>query len=294
MQNPWLTKTVGEGGAGFSTQWDSAFVHPIRASLVVSEDRSRSMEAVANAIRFRYNEDSIQRIIYSESHDEDSNGKARIPQEIDPNNAAGYHARKRSILGAGLVLATPGIPMLFEGQEFLEDGWFRDDKPLDWSKLREFQGINRLYRDLVHLRLNLHGNTKGLTGPFVRILHENNDNKVIVFHRWAEGGPKDDVIVVASFTDRVWEEGYRIGLPGAGKWTIRFNSDWKGYSPDFHDLSNPEGQISAENQAYDGCEFSGVASLPPYGFLILSQEEVPVELPEATATNEPTKPNSRN
>jgi len=273
MQNPWLTKSVGAGGAGFSAQWDSAFVHPVRANLVAVEDGDRSMENIARAIEFRYNEDAIQRVIYSESHDEDANGKARIPQEINPADTAGYFARKRSTVGAGLVLTTPGIPMLFEGQEFLEDGWFRDDKALDWSKLQTFQGINRLYRDLVHLRRNLYGNTKGLLGPFVRILQMNNQDKMIAFHRWAEGGPKDDVIVIASFTHRTLEEGYRIGLPRGGRWIIRFNSDWKGYSPDFHDVSNPEGQILAEKKPYDGCEYSGIVALPPYGFLVLSQEE---------------------
>jgi 1,4-alpha-glucan branching enzyme len=273
MQNPWLTKPTGAGGAGFSAQWDSAFVHPVRTSLVTIEDRERSMDDLARAVQFRYNEDAIQRVIYSESHDEDANGKARIPNEIDPGDTAGYFARKRSTLGAGLVLTTPGIPMLFEGQEFLEDGWFRDDKALDWSKLNTYQGINRLYHDLVHLRRNLYGNTKGLLGPFVHILHVNNHDKVIVFHRWAEGGPKDDVVVLASFTNKSFEEGYRIGLPRGGRWIIRFNSDWKGYSPDFHDVSNPEGQVIAEEKPYDDCAHSGIVSLPPYGFLILSQEE---------------------
>ncbi len=228
---------------------------------------------IADAVKFRYNEDAIQRVIYSESHDEVANGKARIPQMIDPNDAAGYFAQKRSTLAAGLVLTTPGIPMLFEGQEFLEDGWFRDDKALDWSKLNGFRGINRLYRDLIHLRRNLHGNTKGLLGPYVHVHHINDKDKVIAFHRWADGGAKDDVIVVASFSHRDIQDGYRIGLPREGEWTIRFNSDWKGYSPDFHDVSNPDGKVVAEKQPSDGCEFSGAVSLPPYGVLILSQEE---------------------
>jgi 1,4-alpha-glucan branching enzyme len=238
------------------------------------------MDEIARAIQFRYNADSIQRVIYSESHDEDANGKARIPHEINPDDTAGYFAQKRSTLAAGLVLTTPGIPMLFEGQEFLEDGWFRDDKALDWSKLQTFQGINRLYHDLIHLRRNLHGNTKGLIGPFVRVYHVNNQDKVIAFHRWAEGGPKDDVVVVASFAHRTFEEGYRIGLPRGGRWIIRFNSDWKGYSPDFHDVSNPDGQVITDKEQQDDCDFSCIVSLPPYGLLILSQEEAPKNRPE--------------
>jgi 1,4-alpha-glucan branching enzyme len=285
MQNPWLTKAVKEGGAGFGSQWDTAFVHPIRSNVVRIDDGQRSMDEIAHAVEFRYNEDYTQRVIYSESHDEDANGKARIPQEIDPNDTAGYFAQKRSTLAAGLVLTTPGIPMLFEGQEFLEDGWFRDDKALDWSKLQTFKGINRLYHDLIHLRRNLYGNTKGLEGPFVHVHHLNDQDKTIAFHRWAEGGVKDDVIVVASFTNRHLEDGYRIGLPHAGNWIVRFNSDWKGYSPDFHDVTNPDGMVVAEKQPCDGFEFSGLVSIPPYGLLILSQDEVPE--PEAKPEDAP-------
>jgi 1,4-alpha-glucan branching enzyme len=130
---------------------------------------------------------------------------------------------------------------------------------------------------LIHLRRNLHGNTKGLTGPYVRVSHANNEAKIIVFHRWAQGGPKDDVILAASFANRAIEDGYRIGLPHGGDWIIRFNSDWKGYSPDFHDVSNPDGRIVAEKKPYDGCAYSGIVSLPPYGFLVLSQEEASEE-----------------
>jgi 1,4-alpha-glucan branching enzyme len=272
QQNHWITKTTGEGGMGYSTQWDSAFIYPVRNTVVSMEDDWRSMRDVATAIQFRYNADAIQRVIYSESHDSVANGQARIPQEIDAGDAGGYHARKRSTLAAGIVLTTPGIPMLFEGQEFLEDGSFRDDEALDWSKLETFRGINRLYRDLIHLRRNLHGNTKGLLGPFVNVYHINDADKVIAYHRWAEGGPKDDVIVAASFTHRDFANGYRIGFPHEGQWTIRLNSDWKGYSPDFHEVGHQETTIVAEKIPYDGSDYSGVVALPAYGILILSQE----------------------
>ncbi len=272
LQNEWLTKPTSEGGAGFSTQWDSAFVHPVRANVVQVNDENRSMAEIARAIEFRYNGDAFQRVIYSESHDEVANGKARIPQEINPENTADYFARKRSTLAAGLVLTVPGIPMLFEGQEFLTDGWFRDDQALDWNKLGTFKGINRLYRDLIHLRRNLHGHTRGLTGPHVHVHHYNDQDKVIAFHRWLEGGPKDDVVVIASFSNHTVDASYRIGLPRCGDWIIRFNSDWKGYSPDFSDVSNPEGRLITETTPCDGMEQSAMIALPPYGLIILSQE----------------------
>jgi len=48
--------------------------------------------------------------------------------------------------------------------------------------------------------------------------------------RWAG----DDVVVLLNFANRGYES-YRIGLPRAGTWRVRFNSDWSGYSPDFSD-----------------------------------------------------------
>jgi 1,4-alpha-glucan branching enzyme len=273
QRNDWITKPIKEGGLGYDTQWDPAFIHPIRGSIVAIDDKDRSMDEVSAAILFRYNEDPIQRVIYSESHDSVANGQARIPQEIDPKNPAGYYARKRSTLAAGLLLTVPGIPMLFEGQEFLESGWFRDTVAVDWKKLESFKGINRLYRDMIHHRRNSFGETRGLTGPFCRILHLNRHDKVIAFHRWLDGGPGDDVIVLASFTDRSFEDGYRIGFPRAGRWILRFNSDWKGYSGDYDNVGDGDVFVETEEIPGDDCDLSGSLALPSYGFLILSQDK---------------------
>ena len=58
-------------------------------------------------------------------------GKARVPQEVSPNDPMGWCAQKRSTLAAALVFISPGILIIFEGQEFLEGGWFRDNVPVD-------------------------------------------------------------------------------------------------------------------------------------------------------------------
>jgi 1,4-alpha-glucan branching enzyme len=273
QRNDWISKPTSEGGLGYHTQWDPSFVHPIRQSVVTSDDAARSMGEVARAIEFTYNGDPAQRIIYSESHDQDANGQARIPQEIDAGDTEGYYARKRSTLAAGLVMTSPGVPMLFAGQEFLETGWFRDDVSLDWSKLKAHRGINRLYRDLLHLRRNLFGVTRGLTGRSVHLHHFNDQDKVLGFHRWDQGGARDDVVVIASFSNRDIEQDYRIGFPRGGRWIIRFNSDWKGYSQDFHEVGNAGGAIEAERDDRDGFPFSAVVRLPSYGLLIFSQDE---------------------
>ncbi|OGU05230.1 MAG: 1,4-alpha-glucan branching protein [Geobacteraceae bacterium GWC2_55_20] len=268
QNNKWLTKDVGAGGAGFGAQWDSNFVHPIRLAVTTPLDEQRSLAAISEAICYRYNDDAFDRVIYSESHDEVANGKERVPQEISPDDPGGWYARKRSTLAAAMVFTAPGIPMLFQGQEFLEGGWFRDTVPLDWDQRDEFHGIVRLYRDLIRLRLNRDGFTRGLCGQFTQICHLHEDSKVIAFQRWDKGGPGDDVVVVANFLHEP-QQGYTIGFPAEGVWKLRFNSDWQGYSEDFQ--GHLSSDVAAEAGEYDGLPFHAALSIGPYSVLIFSQ-----------------------
>ena len=145
----------------------------MRAALSASEDTAINMDAVRDAIQHRYFLNAFERVIYTESHDEVANGRARVPEEADPGKASSWAAKKKSALGAALVFTSPGIPMLFQGQEFLEDDWFHDQDPLDWSKKKRFAGIFRLYQDLINLRLNRKGQTGGpLRTGNLRLSHE--------------------------------------------------------------------------------------------------------------------------
>lgn len=270
LQNdPYLTKEEFEGGAGFGAQWDAHFVHPIREAVIVAADEYRSMASVAGAIQFRYNLDSFERVIYSESHDEVANGKARVSQEIDGGDARGFYAQKRSTLAAALVFTAPGIPMLFQGQEFLEGEWFRDTVPVDWDKSQDFRGLTRLYRDLVQLRLNRAGHTRGLCGQHVHVSHCNDAAKMIAFRRWDVSGPGDDVLVVANFSAER-REGYRVGFPAEGLWKLRLNSDWQGYSTAF--TGTQEGDVVAEPHGYDNLPASAEVTVGPYSVLVFSQD----------------------
>ncbi|MCC6512263.1 MAG: 1,4-alpha-glucan branching protein, partial [Pirellulaceae bacterium] len=178
-----ITKPVDQGGAGFNAQWGVQFVHSVRAAVIAASDDLRSLDSVRQALEGRYNGDPFQRVVYSESHDEVANGKARVSTEIDPRNPESWFAQKRSTLAAALVFTAPGIPMLFQGQEFLEDGWFQDSVPLDWHKSEEFSGLVRMYRDLIHLRLNRSGMTRGLCGAGLNTFHQNQADNVIAYHR---------------------------------------------------------------------------------------------------------------
>ena len=227
------------------------------------------MEAIRNAVSFNYEGDAFRRIIYSESHDEVANGKSRVPQEINPDDPTGWHAQKRSTLAAGLVFTAPGIPMLFQGQEFLQGEWFQDNVPLDWDLNEQYQGIVRLYRDLIGLRLNKNGTSRGLCGQFLNIYHLNDGDNVLAFQRWDQHGPGDDVVVVLNFNNSP-KENYEIGMPTTGLWKLRFNSDATIYSNDFQGFFS--GDVEAFGESRDGLGARANISIGPYSMLIFTQD----------------------
>jgi 1,4-alpha-glucan branching enzyme len=271
--NAWLTKTTGAGGAGFDSQWDAQFYWPVRGNLITANDSDRDMWAIRNAIVANYNADAFQRVVYTESHDEVANGQSRMPEAILPGNAGSWYSKKRSTLGAAVVMTSPGIPMLFQGQEFLEDGWFQDTDALDWSKNKTYPGIKALYKDLIALRKNEAGLTRGLTGQSTNVHHVNNSWKVLAFHRWMNGGEKDDVIVVMNFSATP-RSGYRVGFPRDGRWKVRFNSDWNGYSGDFANMGTYDLDASYATP-WDGLPASGIFDIGAYSCVIFSQGDPP-------------------
>jgi 1,4-alpha-glucan branching enzyme len=268
--NSWVTKDVGAGGAGFNTQWDAEFVHPIRQAVILLDDKLRDAGEVGKAIEHRYDEDAFKRVIYTESHDEIANGRARVPEEIWPGKVDSWFSKKRSTLGAAIVLTSPGIPMIFQGQELLEDRWFQDKDPIDWSRVEGENGILSMYRDLIALRRNRSGVTRGLCGQNIRIYHVNNEAKVIVFHRWDEQGPTDSVVVVVNMTNQN-RDGYVIGFPRAGLWKTRFNSDSYNYGPNF--ANHPTADVESREEESDGLPCSGEIGIGPYTVVIFSQDE---------------------
>ncbi len=209
-----------------------------------------------------------------------ANGKARVASEIDPHDPDSWFAQKRTTLAAALMLTAPGIPMLFQGQEFLEDGWFQDSVPLDWHKSEEFSGLVRMYRDLIHLRLNRSGSTRGLSGSGLNTLHQNQADDVIVYHRWHQGGPGEDVVVVVNLS-HVAHENYKLGFPPPGTWRLRLNSDWSGYSRAFGNQACSDVVAGTERSdesrgtvdvKQDGLPATGTIAIAPYSVLVFSQD----------------------
>ena len=261
-----ITQPESYGGANFSTQWDEAFVHPIREAISLSDDAHRNMNAVAAAIKHQYNTDAFERVVYTESHDEVANGKMRVVSEIDEQDPDSWYARRRSALGAVMVFTSAGIPMIFQGQEFIRPDWFDDTNPIDWEEAGEQDQIMKLYHDLIRLRLNKDGNTGGLLGQETDIFHVHDVDKVIAYRRAGDGG---DVVVVINLSHKDWEE-YRIGFPSPGDWKCRFDSSSKFYAHDGSDSGID--QVTTNHAPHDWYTHSASFPLPAYSAKIFSKD----------------------
>jgi 1,4-alpha-glucan branching enzyme len=265
-----ITNSVDNGGLGYGSQWDAKFVHTVRHTVITANDQDRDIAALANVVQHRYNLDAFQRIVYTESHDEIANGQARVAEEIADGDVNNWYSKKRAALGVILTMTSPGIPMIFQGQPLLEDKWFSDDDPIDWSRLEKFSGFANLHRDIIHLRRNWFGVTRGLQGQEVQIIREDNEKKILIMHRYQDAGPKDSVVIVLNFSTETFSD-YKVGFPRAGKWHLRFNSDNAEYDPEFSNLAVTD--VETADGEMDQMPVYASLQVPPYTALIFSQEE---------------------
>jgi 1,4-alpha-glucan branching enzyme len=212
-----------------------------------------------------------QDIVYADRPPAD--WKPRVAALADPSDHRSWYARSRSRVATGVILTAPGIPMLFMGEEILEDKDWSDNPGADASKLIWWDGLTQdsnmsdflqFCRGMIAVRKRY----PALSGPNVRVFH-NYGNRVLGFHRWMEGSG-NDVIVVANLNEFNLYN-YAIGLPWPGTWREVFNSDYFDRFPNPNVAGNG-GSVDASGGAQDGFGCSTSLVLPANGLLILARE----------------------
>ncbi|HEV8310743.1 MAG TPA: alpha amylase C-terminal domain-containing protein, partial [Methylomirabilota bacterium] len=231
--NPWVVKAASEGGAGFDTCYHDALRDAARRALEGAGGGAQAqvdMTGIAGALWPAGFDQSWKFVQNLETHDEVLEGrKPRIARLADGGNPRSWYARSRARVAAGLLLTSPGTPMLFMGQEFLEDKPWSDNveaRPnlrLYWAGLegadRHMSDFHRCVRDLVHLRHRL----PALRAEGFRVSHVHDDTRVLAFHRWVPAVGQD-VVVVANLSESTHLD-YQLGFPRPGRWEEAFNSD---------------------------------------------------------------------
>ena len=261
-------------GYGFDTQWDDNFFYTLTPLLIATSDDNRDVTQLVGPLTAG---PPMQRVVYTEDHDKVSpqNGpqNQRIPELIGVTDN-GYWAERRAGLGLAIVLTAPATPMLFMGQEFLETlpFPFTPGPAIEWNNEQTYAGFRMMVHDLIALRKNTAAQTDGLTGGNIKVIqaantHGGTVSPAIGYHRWKSGGPGDDVVVAANFSNT--QLNLTIGLPQPGTWHVRFNSDSAIYSQAFG--GTPSNDVQASGAAQDGEAQSGTVALGSYSVVILGQ-----------------------
>ena len=211
-----------------------------------------------------------------ENHDivrinNETDREPRIAALADPSNPRSWYGRSRSRVANGLLLTAPGIPMLFMGQEFLEDKYWSDnpdffaDTLIWWEGLeteRAMQDHVRFIRDLIDVRRQL----AALRSDHISTYHVNDSNRVLACHRWTDDG--DDVVVIATLREETWRH-YDLGFPRPGVWREMFNSDV--YDGSFNPpVVGSGGRLDVAGPPRDGFAQSATVMIPANGLLVLA------------------------
>jgi 1,4-alpha-glucan branching enzyme len=274
--NPYVVKPV-PAGAGFDTTLTDGLriaVRRVIGEASAPDERPLDMQGLAGSLWPDGIDAHWQFVQGPENHDIVYLGREqRMARLGDPANPRSWFGRSRARVAMGISLTAPGIPMLFMGQEFLEDKQWSDNFELA-SHLLHWRGVDerdqqmldhiQFTRDLVHLRWQ----HPALRGQGFRVVHADDRQRVLAFHRWIEGAGHDLMVVVHLSTFNRF--GYRIGFPHLGGWREVFNSDvyenWVNPSP----VGNA-GHVVADAQPLHGYGHSSALTLPANAVLVFAR-----------------------
>ena len=261
---PMVSRPNWMGGLGFSMKWNMGWMND-------------TLSYVENdPVHRRYHHDKLtfsQMYTYTEnfvlplSHDEVVHGKRSLLDKM-PNDAWQKFANLRLLYA--WQYAHPGKKLLFMGGEFGQWHEWRANEALDWALLdfethRGIQSLirdlNRLYRDLPALYRH-DFEQQG----FEWIDCHDADNSVLSLVRRG-----DDQLLVCLFNfTPVPRPGYRVGLPGAGRYREILNTDAAHYGGG--NVGNA-GWVTSSPEPWNDRPDSALVNLPPLAAVFLVPEQ---------------------
>lgn len=275
--NPYVVHAPPEG-AGFDTSLTDGLRIAIRTvvgNAAAPDERPLDMTGLGRSLWPEGFAQQWRFVQGPENHDIVYRGReariARLGHSDDPRS---WFGRSRARVATGISLTAPGIPMLFMGQEFLEDKQWADNVKAHGDLLLHWAGLDSGDKQMLdHLRfarelIDLRWRYPGLRGQGFRVVHAHDANRVLAFHRWVEGVGQDVIIVVHLATFHRF--GYRIGFPGEGEWREVFNSDV------YESWVNPNvvgngGHVVAEPQPLHEFGYAAALALPANSVLVFAR-----------------------
>jgi 1,4-alpha-glucan branching enzyme len=204
--------------------------------------------------------------------DMDDHRAPRIARLADASNPRSWYARSRSRLATGLLLTAPGTPLLFMGEEFLEDKLWSDspgrtDRLIWWEGAlgqdRNMGDFLRCTQDLIALRRAL----PALRADPLTVVSVDETNRVVAFQRWVPGVGQDVVVVLTLSESTLYD--YRLGFPRPGQWREAFNTDYYDNYPNPW-VSGNAGAVTADGPPMHGFAQSATLTIPANSLLVFA------------------------
>ena len=222
---PGVSAMTSQGGLGFGFKWNMGWMNDTLSYM--AEDpihRKYHHHKMTFGLHYAFSENFILPL----SHDEVVHGKGSMLTKM-PGEGADKFANLRAYYG--FMWGHPGKKLLFMGNEFAQGAEWNHDVSLDWHLLDNelHRGIQALVRDLN----GLYTSTPALyqldckSSGFEWVVENAADVSVFAWIRRGDSGVAP-VLVVSNLTP-VERSGYRIGVPQAGRWIEKLNTDSEFY-----------------------------------------------------------------
>jgi 1,4-alpha-glucan branching enzyme len=261
---PMVSRPTHLGGLGFGLKWNLGWMHDTLKYL--QQDpvyRKYHHSRLTFSIWYAFSENFVLPL----SHDEVVHGKGSLIGRM-PGDEWQQFAGLRLLYG--YMWTHPGKKLLFMGGEFAQRREWHHDESLEWHLLQHplHAGVQGWVRDLNQLyRLTpaLHELDFSEAG-FAWVDCADADISAISYLRMGASGPP--VLVACNFTP-VPRVDFRIGVPAAGRWRERLNSDASDYGGSGQ---GNLGGVTAEDIAAHGHAHSLRVRLPPLAVVVLMPE----------------------
>jgi 1,4-alpha-glucan branching enzyme len=260
---PMVSRPPEMGGLGFHYKWNMGWMHDVLDYMTRdSVHRKYHHNQLSFGLMYAFSENFVLPL----SHDEVVHGKGSLISKM-----AGDYWQKFANLRSlyAFMWAHPGKKLLFMGGEIGQWNEWNHDTSLDWGLL-DFPlhaGVRDLVRDLNGVyRSNpaLHQVDFEPAG-FEWVAADDAECSVVAFVRWSRDRSRA-LLYVGNFTPVV-RHGYRIGVPMAGMYRERLNTDSQHYGGS--NVGNGFEPLFAEEIAAHGRSLSLNLTLPPLAALYL-------------------------
>ncbi|MBC7543306.1 MAG: 1,4-alpha-glucan branching protein GlgB [Candidatus Sericytochromatia bacterium] len=270
---PGVTHSTDDGGLGFGFKWNMGWMNDTLTYFQMDPlFRANNHGKLTFGLMYAWSETFVLPI----SHDEVVHGKGSMLNKM-PGDVWQKFANLRALYA--WMWAHPGKKLMFMGCEFGQWAEWNHDTSLDWHLLwhNEHRALQSLVRDLNHLyqsesALWADADPAG----FQWIDPDNAAANVLAFLR-KDPATGRQLICIGNFSPIV-HAGFRIGLPRAGRYEERLNTDSQLYGGS--NIGN-DGGITAEEIPWDRQPYSAMINLPPLAMVWFLAPDAPAPVTEA-------------